>query len=381
MSSISDPNVPLRERLRFKAKLLRFDWFLLFLICLIASVGFFVLHSVGSQNNLAAKQIVRFLIGLSVMCSIALINVRWIIRTIPFFYVFCLLLLLLVEIIGKTGMGAQRWLDIGFFMLQPSELMKLALVLGLAYYYHILPPEKISRPLWVFVPLVLTAIPTVLVLKQPDLGTSILLMIPAFTMMFVAGVRWRWFISFGVLACLLIGAVLYSQGKNWQILKDYQYKRIHAFVDPSIDPLGSGYHVTQSKIAFGSGEITGMGYKQGTQSHLNFLPENHTDFIFTVLAEEFGLIGSISLLLLYVSVLCICFMLGLNVRYTFGRLLVSGTTTMFFLLFAVNMAMVMGLIPVVGVPLPLVSYGGTSMMVVLLGFGLIMNVRIHRTLD
>jgi rod shape determining protein RodA len=279
---------------------------------------------------------------------------------------------------GEMGMGAQRWIDLGVVRLQPSELMKIGLVMVLAAYYDWLPEEKLSRPVWVIIPLFLIMLPTMLVLRQPDLGTAILLVMGGGVMMFVAGVSWWYFATSVFLGIGAIAAVMYSKGTEFQLLKDYQYRRISTFLDPSTDPLGAGYHITQSKIALGSGGVSGRGFMQGTQSRLNFLPEKHTDFIFTTLAEEFGFVGSITLLTLYLLIVVFCVTSALNNRNRYGALLTMGIAAAFFFYFAVNMAMVMGLAPVVGVPLPLVSYGGSAMMVLLAGFGLVQSAHVHK---
>ena len=287
-------------------------------------------------------------------------------------------LLILVELFGTVGMGAQRWIDLGFMRLQPSELMKIALVMMLAAYYDWLPLSKVSKPQWVIPPVILTLIPTALVLKQPDLGTSILLVAGGGIVMFCAGVSWWYFIAVIAAVVGLVYAVIVSRGTDWQLLKDYQYGRIDTFLDPSSDPLGGGFHITQSKIALGSGGWSGKGFMQGTQSRLNFLPEKHTDFIFTTLAEEFGFIGGVSLLALYGLIIFFCIVSAVQNKDRFGALLTLGIAATLFLFFAVNMSMVMGLAPVVGVPLPLVSYGGSAMLVLLAAFGLVQSAHVHR---
>jgi rod shape determining protein RodA len=287
-------------------------------------------------------------------------------------------LLIAVELFGAVGMGAQRWIELGSFRLQPSELMKITLVVMLAAYYDWLPSKKTSRPLWVLIPVLLIMVPTFLVLKQPDLGTALLLLAAGGGLMFLAGVHWAYFavvISAGI---GLVAAVFQSRGTPWQMLKDYQFRRIDTFIDPSTDPLGAGYHITQSKIALGSGGWTGRGFMQGTQSRLNFLPEKHTDFIFTTLAEEFGFVGGFSLLALYALIIVFCVASALINKDRFSSLLTLGVALNFFLFFAVNMSMVMGMAPVVGVPLPLVSYGGSAMLVLLLAFGLVQSAHVHR---
>jgi rod shape determining protein RodA len=256
--------------------------------------------------------------------------------------------------------------------------MKIAMVMVLAAYYDWLPIKKTSHPFWVLVPLVMILVPTFLVLKQPDLGTAILLIAGGGIVMFLAGVSWWYFGAVILAAGGLIYAVLTSRGTDWQLLKDYQYRRIDTFLDPATDPLGTGYHITQSKIALGSGGWTGRGFMQGTQSRLNFLPEKHTDFIFTTLAEEFGFVGGITLLSLYGLVILFCITMALRMKDRFSALLTMGIAATFFLFFAVNMSMVMGLAPVVGVPLPLVSYGGSAMLVLLAAFGLVQSAHVHR---
>jgi len=225
---------------------------------------------------------------------------------------------------------------------------------------------------------VIIAIPVFLVLKQPDLGTAILLLVAGAIMMFLAGVHWAYFAAVLAAGIGLITAVIQSRGSDWQLLADYQYRRIDTFLDPSTDPLGAGYHITQSKIALGSGGWTGRGFMQGTQSRLNFLPEKHTDFIFTTLAEEFGFLGAISLLALYTLIIVFCIASAMANRDRFSSLLIFGVAATFFLFFAVNMSMVMGLAPVVGVPLPLVSYGGSAMLILMIGFGLVQSAHVHR---
>jgi rod shape determining protein RodA len=293
-------------------------------------------------------------------------------------YLGALGLLIMVEFFGAVGMGAQRWIDLGFMRLQPSEVMKIALVMLLAAYYDWLPLNKTSRPLWVLLPVVLILAPTLLVLTQPDLGTALLLMIAGGVMMFLAGVHLAYFATVIGAGVGAIWLVFYSRGKDWQLLKGYQYKRIDTFLDPSSDPLGAGYNITQAKIAMGSGGWTGKGFMQGTQSRLNFLPEKHTDFIFNTLAEEFGFVGGVSLLVLYVLILIFCAASALQNRDRFSSLLILGIALTFFLFFAVNMSMVMGLAPVVGVPLPMVSYGGSAMLVLMLAFGLVQSAHVHR---
>ncbi|MDW3117424.1 rod shape-determining protein RodA [Roseovarius pacificus] len=361
-------------------KILYLNWPLAILLTTVAGVGFLMLYSVagGSFTPWAEPQMKRYALGFAMMLVVAVIPI-WFWRNMAVLaYVISVLLLLAVEFFGTVGMGAQRWIDLGFMRLQPSELMKITLIMMLAAYYDWLPMSRVSRPLWVLFPVGLILLPVGLVLRQPDLGTSILLIAGGGVLMFVAGVHWAYFAAVIALGISLVTAVFQSRGTDWQLLADYQYRRIDTFLDPSSDPLGAGYHITQSKIALGSGGWTGRGFMQGTQSRLNFLPEKHTDFIFTTLAEEFGFIGGVSLLGLYTLILVFCIATALNNRDRFSSLLTLGIAITFFLFFAVNMSMVMGLAPVVGVPLPLVSYGGSAMLVLMIGFGLIQSAHIHK---
>jgi rod shape determining protein RodA len=305
------------------------------------------------------------------MLGVALVDIRLWLRWSYLFYLVALVLLVLVEVKGTVGMGAQRWISLGFFQLQPSEVMKVALVLALARYFHGGSAEEVGRPGFLVPPLLMTLAPVALVLKQPDLGTALMLLLAAGALFFVAGVR-MWKFAVVVIAGLVAVPV------GWQFLHDYQKQRVLTFLNPESDPLGAGYHIMQSKIALGSGGMFGKGFLLGSQSHLNFLPEKQTDFIFTMLAEEFGLVGGLALLGLYVLILIFGFAIAYRSRSHFGRLLAMGVTTTFFIYVFINIAMVMGLIPVVGVPLPLVSYGGTAMLTLLLSFGFLMSVYIHR---
>ncbi len=361
-------------------KVLYLNWPLTLLLASVACIGFLMLYSVagGSFSPWAEPQFKRFLLGMGVMIVVGLVPI-WFWRNISVLaYLISLTLLLAVEFFGTIGMGAQRWIDLGFMRLQPSELMKITSVMLLAAYYDWLPPERSSRPIWVLVPVLMILLPTLLVLRQPDLGTSILLLAAGGGVMFLAGVHWAYFAAVFAAGIGLITAVFQSRGTDWQLLKNYQYRRIDTFLDPSQDPLGAGYHITQSKIALGSGGWSGRGYMQGTQSRLNFLPEKHTDFIFTTLAEEFGFIGGLTLLSLYILIIVFCVATALAARDRFSSLVSLGVAITFFLFFAVNMSMVMGLAPVVGVPLPLVSYGGSAMLVLLAAFGLVQSANVHR---
>lgn len=361
-------------------KVLYLNWPLIVLLSTICGVGFMMLYSVagGSFSPWAEPQMKRFAMGMVAMFIVAMVPIWFWRNMAAVAYLVSLLLLVAVELFGEVGMGAQRWVNLGFMRLQPSELMKVTVVLLIAAYYDWLDIKKVSHPFWVMVPVLLILLPVGLVLRQPDLGTAILLITGGGIVMFAAGVS-LWYFA-GVIGTVvgIVVAVFKSRGTDWQLLKNYQYGRIDTFLDPSRDPLGGGYHITQSKIALGSGGWTGRGYMQGTQSRLNFLPEKHTDFIFTTLAEEFGFIGGISLLGLYLLVLLFCLAAAFQNKDRFASLMTIGVAATFFLFFAVNMSMVMGLAPVVGVPLPLVSYGGSAMLVILVAFGFVQSAYIHR---
>ncbi len=361
-------------------KLLYLNWAVIILVTAVAGAGFVMLYSVagGSADPWMSAQVKRFGVGMALLIGVAMVPV-WFWRNVSALgFSISLLLLLAVEFFGATGMGAQRWIDLGFMRLQPSELTKITLVMALAAYYDWLPRTKTSHPFWVLLPVLLILVPTFLVLRQPDLGTSLLLLLGGATVMFVAGVHWAYFATVLAAGIGTIAAVFKSRGTDWQLLKDYQFRRIDTFLDPANDPLGAGYHITQAKIAFGSGGWTGRGFMQGTQSRLNFLPEKHTDFIFTTLAEEFGFLGAAGLLIIYVLIVVFCVASALMNKDRYSSLLTLGIAMTFFLFFAVNMAMVTGLAPVVGVPLPLVSYGGSAMMILLIGFGLMQSAHVHR---
>ena len=361
-------------------KLLYLNWPVILLISAVCGFGFLMLYSVagGSPTPWMEPQMKRFGVGMVAMIIVAMVPI-WFWRNMALLaYGGSLALLVAVDMFGTVGMGAQRWIDLGPLRLQPSELMKVSLVMLLAAYYDWLPLRRTSHIFWVLLPVVFISIPTLLTLAQPDLGTALLLLIGGATVMFAAGVHWAYFATVIAAGVGTVYAVFVSRGTSWQLLKDYQYRRIDTFLDPSNDPLGAGYHITQAKIALGSGGWTGRGFMQGTQSRLNFLPEKHTDFIFTTLAEELGFVGASTLLALYGLIIFFCVASAVNNRDRFASLLTIGITMTFFLFFAVNMSMVMGLAPVVGVPLPLVSYGGSAMLVLLLAFGLVQSAHVHK---
>lgn len=356
-------------------KLGQVNWGLILLIATTASVGFAALYSAagGSYEPWAGRQMIRFCVGLVLMLSVAIIDLRLWYRYAYTIYAIAFVLLVAVEIAGSIGMGAQRWLDVGIIQLQPSELMKIALVLVLARYFHGLTYEDTGRPHYLIWPAILALLPAALVAKQPDLGSAILLTATGGAIFFLAGVRiWK----FALIIAGAGGAIPVA----WQFLREYQKQRIYTFLNPENDPLGAGYHIIQSKIALGSGGIWGKGYMQGTQSHLQFLPEKQTDFIFTMFSEEFGFVGGLVLIALYAMILIYGTAIALRARSQFGRLVAMGIMASFYIYAFINMAMVMGMLPVVGEPLPLVSYGGTAMLSLLVAFGLVINVYIHRDL-
>lgn len=360
-------------------KLLYLNWALVLLLTAVAALGVLMLYSVagGSWTPWAETHLERYAMGLTLMVIVGMVPL-WVWRSVSgVAYLGALVLLALVPVIGVEVNGSKRWIDLGM-RLQPSEFAKITLVMVLAAYYDWLPVAKKSRPLWLIPPLVLIALPVVMVLSQPDLGTSLLLVLGGGAVMFMAGVHWGYFATVIAGGVATVAAVLQSRGTSWQLIKDYQFRRIDTFLNPGADPLGDGYHITQAKIALGSGGWTGRGYMQGTQSRLNFLPEKHTDFIFTTLAEEFGFLGAFGLLGLYALVILFCFVSALSTRDRFAQLLILGVAVTMFLFFALNMAMVMGLAPVVGVPLPLVSYGGSAMLVLMGAFGLVQSAHVHR---
>ncbi|MEO1248759.1 MAG: rod shape-determining protein RodA [Pseudomonadota bacterium] len=359
--------------LSLKEKIVQINWSLVLLLTMVAGIGVAMLYSAadGNLDPWAIRQVTRFGLGLGVLFIAALIDIRIWLRVAYPFYAISIVLLVAVELFGAVGMGAQRWIDIGFMQLQPSEVMKVAVVLALARYYHSMADEDVGRITPLIIPLVMILAPVALVLRQPDLGTALLLLMVGGAMLFLAGVRlWK----FAVVGAAAVSAVPIA----FQFLHPYQRNRVLTFFNPENDPLGSGYHILQSKIALGSGGMFGKGFLQGSQAHLNFLPEKQTDFIFTMLAEEFGLAGGLGLIVLYMLITAYGIVIGLVSRNQFGRLVAIGLMTNFFFYVFINIAMVMGMIPVVGVPLPLISYGGTAMLTLLLGFGIVMSVYIHR---
>jgi rod shape determining protein RodA len=363
-----------RAELSIAEKLHQITWSMLLFVVLIGVFGFAMLYSAAhSVDPWAMRQGIRFLFGLGVLVAVSLVDIRVYLRYAYVIYGVAFLLLIFVDVAGEIGMGAQRWIDLKVIQLQPSEVMKIALVLALARYFHRLSADNIGNPLALVVPIAMVFAPVGLVLMQPDLGTAVMLVLVGAAMFWVAGVRlWK----FILVTLAGVGAVPLA----WNFLHDYQKNRILTFLDPESDPLGTGYHITQSKIAMGSGGLFGKGFMEGSQAYLNYLPERQTDFIFAMLSEELGMVGGVLLLLLYTVLFIYGYAIAFNSRNHFGRLLAIGVTINLFCYVFINMAMVMGLLPVVGVPLPLISYGGTAMLTVLFGFGLLMCVYVHRDL-
>ena len=350
------------------------NWLLVALVTLLAALGMAALYSAagGEWHPWAKNQLLRFIPCFAVMMFIACMDIRWVYALSLWAWLGCLALLVIVEILGRVGMGAQRWIDLGFMNLQPSELMKIACVMLLARFYQTLPSGRVNTPVALATALAILLIPAVLVLIQPDLGTTIMLIVAGLSVIFLSGLSWK------IVMAGLTGLAAFIPVAWHFILKPYQKDRVLTFLDPSRDPLGSGYHITQSKIAIGSGGVTGKGYLEGSQSHLDFLPEKQTDFIFTLWVEEWGLLGGLFVIFLCGAIMTCGFISALRIRHVYGRLLVLGLTMNMALYVFINIGMVMGLLPVVGAPLPLVSYGGSAMLSAMVCFGLILNADVNR---
>lgn len=362
-------------RSSFTLKLLQWlhlDAYLLFGILLLLVVGLGVVYSASNQSaDVVSSKLLHVLLALTVMLLLAQFPVSVLRFWSPIIYIGGVILLILVLAVGDIGKGAQRWLDIGFMRFQPSEMMKLATPMMIAWFFseRVLPPGL--KILSVAAALVL--VPTLLIAKQPDLGTALLIFAAGFFVIFLAGISWRL-----LTAITLTGAALMPVA--WHFMHDYQRMRVITFLNPEQDPLGAGYHIIQSKIAIGSGGAYGRGWLNGSQAHLDFLPEQSTDFIFAVFGEEFGLIGALLLLALYAFVILRGLMIAAEAQDTYGRLLGGSLSLTFFVYLFVNVGMVSGILPVVGVPLPLISYGGTSMVTLLAAFGMLMSINSHRRL-
>ncbi len=358
------------------SKVWQINWLYVLLLCALAGVGYATLYSVagGSSEPYASRHVLRFTAGLVLMIGLALIDIRFIAKLAWPSYAVALVLLVLVMRVGHVGKGAQRWIELGGLQLQPSELMKIALVLALASWFHRASWERIGNPLFLIPPVLAVLVPVGLIVKEPNLGTAVITALLGAAMFFAAGVRWWKFL-------LVSLPVPFAAKLAYGHLHDYQRARIDTFLKPENDPLGAGYNIIQSKIALGSGGMWGQGYLQGTQGHLDFLPEKQTDFIFTMIGEEFGFVGGVVVMGLLCLIVLGGMLIALRCRHQFGRLVALGIATNFFLYVFVNIAMVMGVIPVGGVPLPLVSHGGSAMFTVMIGFGLLMSVHVHRDVE
>jgi rod shape determining protein RodA len=355
-------------------RLSRLNWTIITLLCSLAVIGV-IMHFSAAEGSWAGRPLShgwRFAAVLAVVIMVALLDARvWLAIAYPVYFG-ALLLLVAVELFGSTKMGATRWLDIGPLSLQPSEIMKIGIVLALARYFHNLDPRHAGTLLWSIPPLLMIGAPVALVMKQPDLGTAMLIALAGVAIMFMAGLRWRYIIP--AAGAAIGGAV----AAYFFVLHQYQRDRINTFINPDADPLGTGYHVSQSKIAIGSAGLLGKGWMNGSQSQLDFLPEKHTDFIFTMIGEEFGLLGAIAVLGLYFALFLLTMAVSVRARTMFGRLAAAGVAVTLGLYVIINTSMVIGLMPVVGIPLPLISFGGTAMLTLMAGYAIVLSIDLHR---
>jgi len=362
-----------KNNLSFKDKILALDYILIFFILLLGIISFFAMYSTeqGNFGYYTQSHLYRFIIFFIIFIIISFFKIQFWFKTAYLFYFIILILLFAVDFFGITSSGSKRWINLFFINLQPSELMKIGLIIFLARYYCKIPTENVTNIRNIFIPILALFIPVALVASQPDLGTSLLILIGGISVIWLTGFRIKFFLySFFVFICLMPVAI--------SLLKPYQKSRILTFFDPERDPLGAGYQIIQSKIALGSGGIFGKGYLQGSQSYLDYLPEKHTDFIFTLFSEEFGFVGSIGLLLIYIIIIYRITRIGSQSKNNFAKLFCFGFATAFFAYVAVNMMMVLGLLPIVGAPLPIMSYGGSAMLSVMIGLGIVMSCKIHQ---
>ena len=362
-----------KSNLRLKDKIFALDFLLIFLVLLLGAISFFAMYSTeqGKFGYFTQNHLYRFFIFFVVFIVVSFFRIQFWHNTAYLFYFTILILLIGVDFFGITSSGSKRWISLFFINLQPSELMKIALIIFLARFYYKIPAENVTDIKYIFVPIFAIFVPVLLVTSQPDLGTAALILFGGLAVIWLTGFRIKFFLySFFVLTCLIPVGISF--------LKPYQKSRILTFFNPERDPLGAGYQIIQSKIAVGSGGIFGKGYLQGSQSYLDYLPEKHTDFIFTLFSEEFGFIGSLFLLIIYVMIIYRITAIGNQSRNNFARLYCFGFATAFFIYVAVNMSMVLGLLPIVGAPLPIMSYGGSSMLSIMIGLGFVMSCKIHR---
>ena len=363
----------IQTSLSFRDKIYSLDYILICSVLFIGIASMFAMYSTdgGEFNYHTKSHIIRFLVFFSLFLVISFFQIRFWHQTSSLIFIFVFILLLAVKYFGLTSSGSQRWLNFYFMNLQPSELMKVALILFLSKYYHRISTNDVNKIKFLFLPIVALVSPVLLVLTQPDLGTSILIAIGGITVTWLAGVRVKFFAYASIVFITLLPIAI-------SFLKPYQKARILTFLNPDRDPLGAGYQIIQSKIAIGSGGLFGKGFLNGSQSYLDYLPEKHTDFIFTLFSEEFGFFGSLTILLVYSLIIYRLVNIGNITRTTFGKLYCYSFATAFFVYVAVNMSMVLGLLPIVGAPLPIMSYGGSSMMSIMLGLGIAMSCRIYK---
>ena len=353
-------------------KLKNLNFLLIFLLILLSFIGSAGLYSAadGSYDPWAFKHIVRFYIFLILAILISIIDLKLIYKYSYYIFILSLLLLFSVEIIGVFGKGATRWIKILGFSIQPSELVKITIILALAKFYHDIKYVNVHKISYLFFPFLILFVPFIFVIIQPDLGTALSIIILGIFILFLAGIKlWKFLLGF-IISIISIPAV-------FEFIKPYQKSRIISFLNPESDPLGQGYQLIQSKIALGSGGITGKGFLKGTQSYLEFLPEKQTDFIFTLIGEEFGFLGSIFIIFLFVMLISVCYFISIKCFHVYGRLIALGVASNLFIYVFMNIAMVSGLMPVVGIPLPLISYGGSVMLSVMISIGLILNVELN----
>ena len=361
---------------RFSEKVLAFDYFLLFLILGLGVISIFAMYSSerGSLSYYTQSHLYRFSVFFILFIIISFFKIQFLYKSAYLFYLIVLILLFAVDVFGVTASGSKRWINLIFINLQPSELMKIALIFFLARYYSKVPLQYVNNIKYLLIPFLSLIIPTALVITQPDLGTAVLIATSGIIIIWLTGVRIKYFLYSSLILISLIPVGI-------SFLKPYQKARILTFINPERDPLGAGYQIIQSKIAVGSGGIFGKGFLQGSQSYLDYLPEKHTDFIFTLFSEEFGFVGSLGLLLIYALIIYRVISIGNKARNNFSRLFCFGFAAAFFVYVTVNMAMVLGLLPIVGAPLPIMSYGGSSMLSIMIGLGIVMSCKIHNPDD
>ena len=360
--------------MNFSEKMSRFSWALFAPMCIVLALSIVVLYSAGhgSWQPFALSQLIKILVGLVVFFVVAFSNIKTWIKSAYLIYIIALFMIIMVTFVGHTGMGAQRWLNLGFIHIQPSEFIKIALVMALARYFAWMNSTELTQIKHYIMPIVLLLVPFGLVVAQPDLGTAISMALITIGIFYIVGAPKKWFIIAFILGILAAPAVWFGG------LHDYQRNRLITFINPEYDARGVGYQINQAKIAFGSGGILGQGYMHGSQSQQSFLPEKQTDFIYTMLGEEFGFVGAFFLVLIYSWIIILLFWCAKTCRNRFGQLMCFGFMLNFFIYYFINISMVLGLMPTVGVPLPLMSFGGSSLLSLMFGFGLAQNAHIHK---